>query len=53
MREIVPHLWFDRRARDAVTLYMSAFGNSEIVSSGSLSDTPSGTVEIVVLDLAG
>lgn len=53
MREIVPHLWFDRSARDAVTLYMSAFGNSEIVSSGSLSDTPSGTVEIVVLDLAG
>jgi predicted 3-demethylubiquinone-9 3-methyltransferase (glyoxalase superfamily) len=53
MQKIVPHLWFDRRARDAVTLYMSAFGNSEIVSSGALSDTPSGTVEIVVLDLAG
>ncbi len=53
MQKITPHLWFDRSARDAVTLYMSAFGNSEIISSGSLSDTPSGKVEIVVLDLAG
>lgn len=53
MQGIVPHLWFDRSARDAVTLYMSAFGNSEIISEGSLSDTPSGSVEIVALDLAG
>src|SRR5215469_5487537 len=53
MQKIVPHLWFDRGAREAVTLYMSAFGNSEIISGGSLTDTPSGTVEIVVLDIAG
>lgn len=53
MQKIVPHLWFDRSARDAVTLYMSAFGNSEIIGSGRLSDTPSGSVEIVVLNLSG
>ena len=53
MQKILPHLWFDRSARDAVTLYMPAFGGSEILGKGSLSDTPSGTVEIVVLELAG
>lgn len=53
MQKITPHLWFDRQARDAVALYTSAFENSRVTTSVTLGDTPSGTVEIVILELAG
>lgn len=53
MPKITPHLWFERGARDAVTLYTSAFPNSRVVSSGRIANTPSGTVETVIVELAG
>jgi predicted 3-demethylubiquinone-9 3-methyltransferase (glyoxalase superfamily) len=53
MQKITPHLWFDRRSRDALALYTGAFENSRVKSSTTLGNTPSGSVEIVVLELAG
>jgi len=53
MQKITPHLWFDRRSRDALALYTGAFENSRVKSSATLANTPSGSVEIVVLELAG
>ncbi len=53
MQKITPHLWFDRQARDAVALYTSAFANSRVRASVTLGNTPSGAVEIVILELAG
>jgi predicted 3-demethylubiquinone-9 3-methyltransferase (glyoxalase superfamily) len=41
MNRIVPHLWFDKEAREAADFYCSAFPNSSIVSSIVLRDTPS------------
>lgn len=53
MQKITPHLWFDRGSRDAIALYTGAFANSRLISSKMLGDTPSGAVEVVVLELAG
>lgn len=53
MQKIVPHLWFDRDGAVAAELYASLFPNSRIVDRSNVSDTPSGTVEMVSLSLAG
>lgn len=52
MPNIIPHLWFDREARQAAELYTSLFPNSRIKSATVLSNTPSGSVELVSADLA-
>jgi len=51
--KITPHLWFDKEAREAAEFYTSVFPKSKIKSSTTLSNTPSGTVEIVTIDLMG
>jgi len=51
--KITPHLWFDKEAREAAEFYTSVFPKSKIKSSTILSDTPSGTVESVTIDLMG
>jgi len=51
--KITPHLWFDKEAREAAEFYTSLFPKSKIKSSTILSDTPSGTVESVTIDLMG
>jgi predicted 3-demethylubiquinone-9 3-methyltransferase (glyoxalase superfamily) len=58
MQKITTHLWFDKEAKEAGELYTSLFsaldpGTSQIKSTKMLSNTPSGTVEIVNLELAG
>jgi predicted 3-demethylubiquinone-9 3-methyltransferase (glyoxalase superfamily) len=53
-QKITPHLWFDKEAREAAKLYTSAFQNdSRIKDITTLHDTPSGSVEIVTIDLCG
>ena len=52
MQKITPHLWLNRRSRDALALYTGAFENSRVISSATLGNTPSGAVEIVILQLA-
>ena len=47
IQKIVPHLWFDKEAREAAEFYCSIFPDSKITSSTFLKNTPSGEVEVV------
>jgi predicted 3-demethylubiquinone-9 3-methyltransferase (glyoxalase superfamily) len=53
MQKIIPHLWFDKEAKEAAELYASAIPGSRIVSTTTLNNTPSGSTEIVSFELAG
>lgn len=53
MQRIVPYLWFDQEAREAVTFYTSLFKDSKILNSTVLNDTPSGNAEMLSFELAG
>lgn len=53
MEKITPHLWFDKEAKEAGAFYASVFKNSRVKSTSTLHDTPSGSVDIVVIDLGG
>lgn len=53
MQKITPYLWFDKEAREAANLYTSIFENSKVVSTNSLDNTPSGTVDLVSIQLCG
>jgi predicted 3-demethylubiquinone-9 3-methyltransferase (glyoxalase superfamily) len=53
MQKIVPHLWFDKQAKEAAELYTSVFPKSEIVSTTTLHDTPSGDTDIVSFKIWG
>lgn len=53
MSKIIPHLWFDREAKEAAELYVSIFENSRIQHSCVLPGTPSGPCEVVSLELEG
>src|SRR5512146_1670376 len=53
MPAITTHLWFDREAAEAAQFYTSLFPQSRIKSATLLHDTPSGTAEMVTVDLAG
>ena len=52
MKNIVPHFWFDRIAKEAVAFYVSLFSNSRIVGATVIPDTPSGDVEYIRFELA-
>lgn len=53
MTKIIPHLWFDTDAKDAIELYMSLFEDSRLISNQLLEDTPSGNAYIFQFELAG
>ena len=62
MHRITSHLWFDKEAKEAAEFYTSVFsikggsngGNgSRVKSTTTLHNTPSGTVDIVTLELLG
>ncbi len=54
MQKIVPHLWFDKEAKEAAEFYVDAFGNgSKVTHVSTLHDTPSGDCDIVSFDLGG
>ncbi|MBI5890063.1 MAG: VOC family protein [Nitrosomonadales bacterium] len=53
MQKISTFLWFDKEAAEAARFYASVFKDARIVDSTTLEDTPSGTVEIVTLELFG
>jgi predicted 3-demethylubiquinone-9 3-methyltransferase (glyoxalase superfamily) len=52
-QKIVPHLWFDKEAKQAAKFYTSVFRDSRIKSTAMIHDTPSGSVEIVNFELFG
>ncbi len=53
MQKITPFLWFDKEARAAAEFYVSVFKDAKIVGNTTLENTPSGTVEIVTIELFG
>ena len=54
MQSIIPHLWFDKEAKEAAAFYVAAFGKgSQVTHLSTLHDTPSGDCDIVSFDLRG
>lgn len=51
--KIVPHLWFDKEAKDAAEFYCSVFPDSRVTNMTALHDTPSGDCDVVSFELAG
>ena len=50
---IVPHLWYDKEAKEAALFYINLFDHSRLVDTNVLEDTPSGDAEVVSFELAG
>jgi predicted 3-demethylubiquinone-9 3-methyltransferase (glyoxalase superfamily) len=53
MQKITTHLWFDKEANEAAEFYTSVFKNSRIDRKTTLYNTPSGSTEIVSIELLG
>lgn len=53
MQKIVPNLWYDTQASEAVELYVSLFEDGKILSETLLKDTPGGDSTIITFELAG
>jgi predicted 3-demethylubiquinone-9 3-methyltransferase (glyoxalase superfamily) len=53
MQKISPFLWFDKEAGEAAKFYTSVFKGSRIKDSTTLHNTPSGTVEIITIEILG
>ena len=53
MQKIIPHLWFDQEAGEASKFYMSLFEDSKLLDKTILQSTPSGTVDMYTIELAG
>ncbi|MBB6729427.1 VOC family protein [Cohnella zeiphila] len=50
---IIPHLWFDKEAKEAAEFYCSVFPESRMTSSTVLRDTPSGDADLVSFTVWG
>jgi predicted 3-demethylubiquinone-9 3-methyltransferase (glyoxalase superfamily) len=51
---IVPHLWYDKEAKEAAEFYVSVFGrNSKVNDLSTIHDTPSGSADIVSFEIWG
>jgi predicted 3-demethylubiquinone-9 3-methyltransferase (glyoxalase superfamily) len=53
MQKIIPHLWFDKEAKEAAMFYISLFDQSKLLSETVIGGTPSGDTEIINFELAG
>lgn len=53
MQKITPFLWFDKEAGEAAKFYVSVFKDAKIKNTQVMTDTPSGTVEVVTMELFG
>jgi predicted 3-demethylubiquinone-9 3-methyltransferase (glyoxalase superfamily) len=52
-QKIVPHLWYDKEAKEAANFYCSVFPDSRITNVNTLHDTPGGDADIVSFELFG
>lgn len=50
---IVPHLWYDKEAKEAAEFYTSIFPNSKMTSETTLHDTPSGDANLISFEIWG
>ncbi|HEY2422089.1 MAG TPA: VOC family protein [Neobacillus sp.] len=53
MQKIVPHLWFDKEAKEAAEFYATIFPDSKITNVTTIHDTPSGHSDSVSFELWG
>lgn len=53
MQKITPHLWYDKKAKEAAEFYCSLLPDSKITNITVLHDTPSGDFDVVSFELAG
>lgn len=53
MQTLSTHLWYDTQALEAAEFYASVFKDSKIKRKTQIEDTPSGKVDIVVMDILG
>jgi predicted 3-demethylubiquinone-9 3-methyltransferase (glyoxalase superfamily) len=54
MTQITPFLWYEKNAKEAAKFYVSVFGKgSKIKNVTTMKNTPSGTVEVVQVNLLG
>ena len=53
MPKITPFLWFEDSAHQAAEFYVSIFPSSKIKNITKIDNTPSGTVEIISVELDG
>jgi predicted 3-demethylubiquinone-9 3-methyltransferase (glyoxalase superfamily) len=54
MQKIIPHLWYDKQAKEAAEFYVKIFGeNSKITHISTIYDTPSGDCDIVSFNILG
>ena len=51
MQKIIPHLWFDKEAKEAAQFYTSVFPESKITHTSLLRNTPSGDCDVVSFEL--
>lgn len=52
-KTIVPHLWYDKEAKEAAMFYTSIFPDSIITNETTLQNTPSGDADIISFELWG
>ena len=52
-QKIVPHLWYDKEAKEAAEFYTSIFPDSKVTNITTLHDTPGGDADVVSFELAG
>lgn len=50
---IIPHLWFDKEAKEAAEFYCTVFPDSKITSAATLRNTPSGDSDLVSFTVWG
>jgi predicted 3-demethylubiquinone-9 3-methyltransferase (glyoxalase superfamily) len=53
MQKIIPHLWFNKEAKEAAEFYASVFPEGKVTSVTTIRDTPSGDCDIVTFELSG
>jgi predicted 3-demethylubiquinone-9 3-methyltransferase (glyoxalase superfamily) len=54
MQKITPFIWFEKGAKEAAKFYVKVFEDrSKVKEVSTIKNTPSGTVEVVSLELAG
>ncbi len=53
MQKITPHLWYDKEAKEAGDFYISIFKDSKHKDTTTIHNTPSGSVDVVTIELMG
>lgn len=53
MQKIIPHLWYDKEAKEAALFYTGIFDNSKLLDAAVIEGTPSGDAEMVSFLLEG